>query len=132
MALTNESYPLTTQDGQAIPLDVINPSGLIYQDASTSAWADITIPAGMTLATFKASEDTLVDLTGTMTVATAVATHYPSMLFVPKGFVVASVVAPGPIKVRALSAASRIYIQGIYRWASLALARQNTTVVSRN
>ena len=131
MSITNEQYPLTTQDGTAIPLDIIRPLGLIYQTVSSSGWTTMTIPAGMELAMFKASEDCYVDLTGTVAVAPVAGTHYPSMLFVPRGFIVSSTVAPGTIKVRSVSVAGQIFIQGIQKWAALSLPRQASTLTSR-
>lgn len=132
MSLINEQYPLTTQDGKAIPLDIIKPSGLIFQDVTALAWSSLTIPSGMDLAMFRATEDIFVDLNGVQTIPLPVATFHNSVLLVPKGFVVASTINAGTLRAIGVSKAGRIYIQGIQKWAALSFPRQSSTIVSRN
>lgn len=39
-------YPLSTQDGQAIPLDIVKPSALIFWNLAATVERTVTIPAG--------------------------------------------------------------------------------------
>lgn len=131
MAIINEQYPLTTQDGVAIPLDIIKPSGLIFQALTSSAWTSITIPLKTDLVMLKASEDCILDMTGLAAIAFVEGAYNAKALYLPKGFVVAVAIDPGVIKARAVSTATVLYIQGIYKWAALSLPRQAATVTSR-
>lgn len=131
MTLANEQYPLSTQDGDSIPLDVIRPVGMVFQTFVAGSWTAVTLPAGTDLVTIKADEDCYLDLLGTKTTALAAGTYYASVLYIPKGFVVTAQLAAGAIKVWGIATTGNIYIQLVGRWATLSLPRQTSNIVSR-
>lgn len=54
-------YPLSTPDGQAIPLDVVRPYGLVFKTfLSSGPTAALTIPAAIEVFSILASEDCLI------------------------------------------------------------------------
>ncbi|EKD22435.1 MAG: hypothetical protein ACD_86C00004G0005 [uncultured bacterium] len=61
MASSKQRYPLSTLNGQYIPLDVIRPSGLIkisYLEASASA--AVALPAGTELLLVRSTSDCFI------------------------------------------------------------------------
>ena len=124
MTLPRELYPFATQDGKAVPLEIIQPTAMVMLDITTS-YSTLALPDSLNLAAIFASCDCVIDLTGAATTLTS-GTLYNSMLFVPASTVVMAKLETVTAKIRAVSDSGVIFIQGVERWAALNLARQFT------
>ena len=124
MTLPRELYPFSTQDGKAVPLEIIQPSAMVMLDVTTS-YSTLALPDSLNLAAIFASCDCVIDLTGAATTL-ASGTLYNSMLFVPASTVVMAKLETVTAKIRAVSDSGTIFIQGVERWAGLNLTRQFT------
>jgi len=127
--ISDQLYPFATQDGKAIPLDIIRPQGLI-QVPFTLTWASLVIPAGYEICVFRATEDAIIDISGTAAVANVDGTAYNNHLFIPKGYIVTAAITVGTVKIIGASAVGRLVIQALKKWSSLSLPRQSATITS--
>lgn len=122
MAL-KDLYPFATQDGQAIPLDIINPAGLVFQDFILGASTEFTIPAGYEVGTFFATKDCIVSF-GADLVSFDANTMHTNTLLLPAGVVVTAAFIAGPAYVRGIAEVGTVYMQLIEKWAGLGLPQQ--------
>ena len=115
-----DAYPFATQDGKAIPLDILRPSGL-YRLATGSL---ITLPEGSEVAAIHAiGGSALLGFGGSIPPELVLETYYPQALFVPaEGTVIVRV--PDLVVSVSASAATTVYVQLIAKWAGLALPAQ--------
>lgn len=123
MSIQQELYPFSTQNSQAIPLDVIDPLAHIT-NALTTTFANVTIPSDWEICTLYSDVDAYVDMAPGAYGTPVDGTSYADLLFLPSKFVVTARIKPGTIRVRAVIGAGRIQIQHIQKWAALALPRQ--------
>jgi hypothetical protein len=123
VSASDQVYPFSTQDGKAIPLDIINPAGVIYQVFTNTASSLITIPGNYTVGTFKADADSIISF-GADLGALVANTLHANTIFLPANVIVTSVIVPGSAYVRGLTASGTVYLQLIQKWAGLSLTTQ--------
>lgn len=117
-------YPFATQDGKAIPLDIIKPEGILLQTFGVGSSSSFTLPEGSLVGTFTATSACLVrfgtDLPGSL----AADTLYAETLLIPAETTVTCALTAGLVYVIGLVEEGTIYVQLIKKWAGLALDRQ--------
>lgn len=119
----SQVYPFATQDGKAIPLDIIKPSGLIFTNFTDSADVSITIPEGYPVAAIIANTACFIrfgDSIGTLVENT----FYNNLLLIPSNTITIVSLIVGSAKVRGLTDSGSVYLQLIEKWAGLALDKQ--------
>lgn len=116
-------YPFATQDGKAIPLDIIKPKGIIFQSFTAGASAQITIPADATVGVIFSDKACAIGF-GVDVPALVANTYYPTTALIPVGSIVTLALTPGTAYVRGLTDSGNIWIQLIEKWAGLALNTQ--------
>jgi len=121
----SEVYPFATQDGKAIPLDIIKPSGIITKTFTLAA-ASFTIPAGYKVGTFLATVGCLVRFGATLPNPLVDATLYEDTLLVPNDTIVTSSILSTTVYVKGLAESGTLYVQLIEKWIGLALDKQFT------
>ena len=133
-AVPKQLYPLSTQDGSAIPHDVIRPSWYAQCVSIAEGFGSITLPNTEDIITAYATDDmTLSWAGGYMGVPIVDAQIYLNTLFLPAHTQV-SFVPPDTtmyyIRVKPWGLLPQptgqcmLYLQGSQRWASLSLPRQ--------
>lgn len=122
-SIPSEVYPFATQDGKAIPLDIIKPAGLILQAFTPLAVASFIIPAGYKVGTMLASKACIVRFGQTIP-ALVDGTFYEDMLLIPNDTIITVSFDPTTLYVEGLTESGTFYLQLIERWAGLALDKQ--------
>lgn len=122
-ASLEQLYPFSTAEGTPIPLDIIRATGVIIKSYNQLAAAAVVFPASMQLAAFYSQKDCLVQF-GDDLVPPVDGVHQELTLYVPAHMVVMAVVPTLTGTVLGLSEAGTLIIQGVYKWAGIALARQ--------
>jgi len=124
MAAPAGVYPFATQDGKAIPLDIINPSALLKRLYTANASSAFTIPAGYSVGVFYSSQGAVVSF-GVDKTNLADNVLADSTLFIPSDVLVTAAFNPGAAYVASASGiAGVLYIQFIQKWSGLALNTQ--------
>jgi hypothetical protein len=117
-------YPFATQDGQAIPLDIIAPRSLMYQNfVSTGNGTAIVIPTASEVGTVFSTKDAILRFTDDLSILAADA-EIPNALFIPANTIVTVALTPGTAYVLGIAEAGRLYLQVIDKWAGLGLPTQ--------
>jgi hypothetical protein len=123
MGIPSEIYPFSTQDGKAIPLDIIKPAFLIKKSFSTTS-SSFTIAEGMRVATVMATAGCLLRFEEDIPVLVD-GIAYASTALIPPNTIVTIALKSGLAYVQSLtSEAGTLYIQVIEKWAGLALDNQ--------
>lgn len=122
MAIADEIYPYSTQNGIPIPLEIIKPLGVVT-GAFTSGFSALTLPASCALCSILASEDMIIDFTNSMTTVVA-GTFYTNVLYAPKGIIVIASIPTGTVKIKGLTLGGSFVIQALQKWSALSLPRQ--------
>lgn len=118
-------YPLSTQDGKDIPNEVIKATFFAQLAVSTGSWIPFEIPSEEDILWFYSTSDALVSWASPLpSIPIVDGVAHPATLFIPA--YTAIVVAPIALSMSLLSLgeAATIQVQGIQRWAALALPRQ--------
>lgn len=123
MATPKGIYPFATQDGQAIPLDIISPAGLIRKSFISAASSVVVLPEGYSVGVFYSSTDVLVSF-GADHVTLADGAVSTDTMLVPAGTLVTAAFNSGNAYVKGLASSGDLYIQLIEKWAGLALNTQ--------
>lgn len=124
-----ELYPASTQDGKAIPLEIMAPKGMITQ-ALTTAWSTIALSALYENSIIFSTVNMFLDITNTASGSPTSGTSYTGWVMIPANIAVTIVLPAASIKVRAVTGGGDVYINGMQKWASLALPRQFNSKVS--
>lgn len=124
MSLPPELYPFATQEGKAVPLEIIKPIAALKFSFTTTI-ASLVLPVSLNLSAIFSTEDCFIDLANVITAITSGVT-YDNLLFIPKETVVMVMLPTATVKVKGDTAAGDLYIQGIQKWASMHLPRQFT------
>lgn len=114
------NYPFSTQDGKAIPLDILKTKGLIIQEYNIGSDALITIPAEAEIAVLIASQDCIIsvgEIVGPIVNNTLKAKAY----YIPKATAVTITVEPGSCYVRGHTLGGVLSVQLIERWVGMGL-----------
>ena len=119
-----EIYPFATQDGKAIPLDILKPSYLLLCAYTESAVATYTLPEDAQVAMFISAKDCLVSFENDLTSIATDGTAYAKTLVIPGNTIVSSACSSLTMKVKGIAESGTLYVQLIEKWAGLALDRQ--------
>lgn len=125
--IEKELYSLSTEDGKAIPLDVIRPLSLLITSWGIGGFSTITIPVAWKIATFFCERGCYVQFDAPVgTTLPAENIEHLNTLIVPPNTLVASTVLPGVAKVVGYSnlVVGKLVAQQIQKWSGLALKRQ--------
>ena len=117
-----EIYPFSTQDGKAIPLDILKPSHLFHISFTTTS-SSITLPEGAQVAMFMATVGAIVSFGAAVSFAGG-SWNQANSLYVPKDIIVSSTVKDSTIHVRGVEGSGSLWVQIIEKWAGLALTKQ--------
>ena len=120
-------YPLATEDKQAIPLEVIRPSGVMFVQVASSGVTDITIPAGWELAYIHSTASVYLEVGAVTLPAEPVSgTVYANAVFIPGNALVSVALESGVARFipgdDGISA--KVRISCIQKWANIGLRRQ--------
>jgi hypothetical protein len=126
-AASTQLYPFSTEKGEAIPLDVVRPLGVVVASLSANAAATLNIPSSYAEVSIRSTIDAMVDFTGTATYP--LVGPYSSALLLHKD-VVHTVQLPstGNVRIVPVNAgeAGKVLINSIQKWAGIGLNRQLT------
>lgn len=118
-------YPLSTQDGQDIPLDVVKPLSLIFYNLAVNADKTINVPVGAKIAYIYSRVDCLIRFKVGAFPALVQGTVYDDTIFIPAGIPITVVVTPGEGHVIGF-ATGTIYFSYIEQWAALSQLIQSS------
>lgn len=116
-------YPFSTQDGKAIPLDIIKPRAVIVQPYLVSAGATFQMPSYAVVGVLMSDTGCLVRFGEEGIVATP-GMPITDCIIVPAGGIITTVLTPGDVHVLGLAKGGTLYIQLIEQWAAMGLATQ--------
>lgn len=112
-------YPLSTQDGRDIPLDIIKPLSLILYDLVANAIKTINVPTTVKLTYIYSRVDCIIKFNSTLLPYPMLQdTIYTDAMFIPAATPVSVVVNSGVGSILPL-ASGRIYLSFVEQWASL-------------
>jgi len=120
-----ELYPLSTQDGKHIPLDVVRPLGLTTFTVTLNDATNIVIPALYNLVWVYSTVSCVLAMPGLLLPSALVSgTDYADSVFIPADTLMTLVVTPGDCMVLGLSGSGTLYMNSIEQWAALVQNRQ--------
>lgn len=123
----SDLYPLSSQKGDAIPLEIVKPLSLISFSFATNVAADVTIPAAYNCCWLYATEDCILRFSATNLPAGLVSgTEYDKALFIPKGTPLVVQVTPGECSLLGGAAAGKLYVNHVQQWAGLTQSNQSS------
>lgn len=122
----DQLYPLSTRDGEAIPLDVMSAVGLVVKNFTLGLTTDFVIPAGYVVGSLYSFEGCILQFAQNIPVNPVDATNYDNALFIPPATILTVALIPGSARLIATGASGKLYIQNIRKWAALALPNQAT------
>lgn len=119
-------YPFSTQDGKAIPLDIIKPKGLISCAYTNGVVAHCVIPPDGSVGVLTSSFPCILRFGAVdMPVPPVDGVYYPDAVYIPAGGIITVALTPGPVSVVGAATKSGVlYIQLIEQWAGLGLPTQ--------
>lgn len=123
--IPEDTYPYSTENGSAVPLDVIKAKSLMILDVSTTP-TTIQIPRGSRVATICSDTDCVIQLTDrpSQTLQPSTATHntfIDDALMIHKDHILSVVVEEGDAHVVSLEGSGTMYIQLVEQWASISM-----------
>lgn len=117
-----ELYPLSTQDAQSIPLDIVRPLAMIYVALTTTFTAHV-LSSKFNLCAIYSSVEAYIDLTNTASGNPTSGTEYNGWMYIPAETVVIAEMPTATVKIRG-RVLGDMHITAIQRWAALGLPRQ--------
>jgi hypothetical protein len=131
MSDLDKRYPLSTADGQAIPLEIIKPHGIIKKSfLSSAATAAMAVPSTIDIIAISADQDVIVQFASSSASAAALVDGVltEDAVYIQKDII--TVVSP-PIDKKSFSiigdtANGTAIFQFIERWGGISLASQIT------
>lgn len=121
-----ELYPFSTQDGQAIPVEIIKPTKLIWWSLIKNVAKIVTIPAGMNTAYALSSGDCLFRVGTPNFTSNTQDTVMDNTMFIPANTIITVALIPGAASFWPLISGN-IYLSAIQQWASLSQSLQSRT-----
>lgn len=122
-------YPFSSEKGDAIPLDIMEPLASIAVQLAVNAAASLTIPSTYKLVAIYSAIDVFVDFTDAQTYPVTLNTSVNQMLFVPAQSVM-TIKLPDTGAVKLIPANANegglVVFTDIRKWAAIALERQLT------
>lgn len=119
-------YPLATQDGQAVPLEIVKAASFLFAVLVNGVNKQLTIPAGIVTAYVMSTVNCVLKNASAPFTALAADTVYADSMFIPADHLTTIQLTPGTINIWPLGAGT-IYITGIEQWAALSQALQAKT-----
>lgn len=117
-------YPLSTQDGKAIPLDVVKPSTLVKADFVAATPLSVTIPADTAICYLFATKACVLRMAAVALPAVLVSgTEYANAIFIPENMPMTLLLEAGEAYVLGEESGS-IYISAVEQWGALLQQRQ--------
>lgn len=117
-------YPFATQDGKAIPLDILRPSGIMILTFQVATESFFIIPNGYEVGIFFSPTWVLARFGQPFTVPVLNNTLYTDALIIPSGTMTVASLTQGPCYIKGLTENGTLYLQLIEKWAGLALDKQ--------
>ena len=128
--IPREIYPLATQNGQAIPLDIVKPVKMTKLAVASDSLASITFASDHEIAFLYSDVDVVLSFTGeSFTLPLANGTEYNDAIFVPAYTLMTVEVLAGAGKAVSLAGSGYLIIQFVEKWAALAIPNR---AISRN
>jgi hypothetical protein len=120
-------YPLVSQGGQAIPLEIVKPISMMQWTMMAGAAQEITIPAEAKTAWFYSSVNCVICFgSGAGVPSTLIDdTEYPNAIFIPAGHPINIEVTPGVATLLGFTSGVA-FMNFMVQWAALSQARQTT------
>lgn len=116
-------YPFATQDGKAIPLDIIKPISIITKTFVSGSDSSLVIPSGAVVGTITATKDCILRF-GFAVGSLVDGAELSDSVFLPENATITLALTVGTAYVRGIANSGSIYIQLIEKWAGLALNAQ--------
>lgn len=127
MTIPRGVYPFATQDGKAIPLDIIKGNAVIVLPFTAGGLSTCTLPDYAVVGVLISKKGCMVQLGDTPVTGEPIAGDLiPNAVIIPDSGIVTVALEPGQLSVRGLDAAGILYIQLIEQWAAIGLATQYT------
>ena len=123
----NDLYPLVSQGGQAIPLEIVKPVSMLQWTMVAGVAQEITIPAGARTAWFYSNSNCVLCFgsgTGVPNVLVD-GTEYPNAMFIPAGHPINIEVTEGVATLLGFTSGVA-FMNIVVQWAALNQARQTT------
>ena len=124
MASTTKRYPLSSPNGQPIPLDVVKPLGFLKKSFSAVVSGDISIPPECELISITTTENCYIAFGGIAAVP-ADGVYVGSLLYAKKGLRMTVAPPADVFTVIRDTADGELQVQFLDKWASVTLATQN-------
>lgn len=128
---TEGLYPLSTQDGKAIPLDIVKPKGLAFFNipVTGSLAVDAIIPTGYKVCWLYATQDCIIKFSAVnLPVPLVEGTNYEDAVFIPAQTPIVIAVTEGEASLVGLGdSAGILYINHVEQWAAM-LQRQQVSI----
>lgn len=121
----DQLYPMSTEDGKHIPLDIIRPLDIQVVAIAAEVHAAVVFTAGQKYCSITADVDCVVDLTNSQTYPFVSST---SGFVVCAGGIFTVQLPEAPVNARVIplnaGESGQLRITGLQKWAGLGLARQ--------
>lgn len=120
MTASNLIYPFSTQDGSAIPLDIVEPLSFFFVSLVINTAKSFTIPAGFDIAYVISETDCILQFGATDIPNAPVAeTVYDNAIFIPADLPCMIKLTPGEASAVTISASGKVRFNKIRQWAAL-------------
>ena len=127
MAQPDDLYPFSTQDGKAIPNDVVKPLATVSFAINAGASNNIVIPDGYTLVWVYATKHCLLKIGANDLPAPLIAgTSYANTTFIPAESPMVLLVSAGAADLQGVGTAGTLYMMSIVQWAGLHQVKQTS------
>lgn len=117
--IPKDSYPFSTQDGRAIPLDTARirwVAGIVLTDSSVKAF---TFDEFDPVILFHCLEPVIAVPAAQSSLPLADGNKYDKGFYIPAGFLATLTVETGTYEFRTLSGTAILYMQSVEKWAGL-------------
>ena len=112
-------YPLTTQDGRAIPLDIVKPSSLIYWNLVKDTEKTVVIPAGFEVCFAFSTAHCYLRNADVAIGVPAEATEYTDTMLIVSDSILTLNLTPGAGRRIMPLGDGVIYLSAVKQWAAL-------------
>ena len=129
-AAESQLYPLSTDKGTTIPLDIIRPAGAIKWVVSPNTNVAITIPASYGLVSLMSTVDVVLDFSATLTYPILDGSNMPESIIILANMVMTlALPSTGPARLIPCNTAESgiLYMNNFQKWAGVGLSRQLNT-----
>lgn len=121
----NDLYPFSTQDGKAVPLEIVKPLSLVTWTTVANTPKAIVIPAGAAAWVYSTKDIVLSFEDTALPAALVQGIVYPNAIFIPALTPMVIELIAGPAYLLSVEVAT-FYLNVITQYAALAQVRQTT------